>query len=187
MTHLSRRCNGKRKCLNTWSRRVSTTKPASTLPILPFLPLDVEQRGLLHIAARVVPHILGPYDCHNPKNGIHFVKLVQDDDLCLKVIREATLVECACDEVIHIIPKTLTSCIMSGWEAWKEVCEEERVNYGDVDLARADSPDLPDLAELGRQCARSGGKRKCEELEGDSDSGEGAVNEAESSSKRACL
>ncbi|KAL0569923.1 hypothetical protein V5O48_012041 [Marasmius crinis-equi] len=150
--------------------------------------MDREQRGLLHIAARVSPNIVDLYQCVDPQNGIHFVELVEEDGY-LKVIREVTLVDCPCERILYCIPKSLTRCILSGWKAWKEVCANERARYETI-APRADSPDLPKLHELHEcldQVARGSSKRRLEDLQ---DGCEGAdihskakasCNEAESS------
>ncbi|KAL0567596.1 hypothetical protein V5O48_014396 [Marasmius crinis-equi] len=72
---------------------------------------------------------------------------------------------------------------MDGWEAWKEVCEKERVKY-DTIAPRAESPNLPDLADCLATFARLEGKRKREGFEDDTAECLDTANDAPSSSKR---
>ncbi|KAL0568573.1 hypothetical protein V5O48_013410 [Marasmius crinis-equi] len=117
MVHLLSNCKGERRCLDAFARQVTTLEPASSLATSRFENLDDEDKGLLHIAARVCPDICDGRECPDKEGRIHSMKLVVQEGQVM--ILNDDLVPCsACGDVLYTMPNDISACVLSGWDEW---------------------------------------------------------------------
>ncbi|KAL0566322.1 hypothetical protein V5O48_015693 [Marasmius crinis-equi] len=163
MPHLLYKCHGCKCCLDDFSCNVSTLDPGETLPLENFVHLTDKDKGLLEIAAHACQDICNHFACTlSPANTRHVLKLVVEDDVVLVLNNDFGLHQCTCPEVIYRVPRSLSRCILSGWEIWLERLRRWEALFN-LPHYRSPSPDLPNLAHLFTQ--QKPKKRGAEEID----------------------
>ncbi|KAL0571295.1 hypothetical protein V5O48_010672 [Marasmius crinis-equi] len=163
MPHLSYDCHGRKHCLDDFSRKLSTLYPAESLPLQNFVHLPDEEKGLLEIAAHACGDLCSDSVCTSSSDGTrHLLKLVVENGVVLVLNDDFGLHQCTCREVVYRVPKSLSQCILSGWEIYVERLRrwEALLNLPNY---RSPSPDLPELSQLHQSFARNTAQKRAAE------------------------
>ncbi|KAL0567651.1 hypothetical protein V5O48_014342 [Marasmius crinis-equi] len=152
MPHLSYTCHGDEHCLDKYAGTVSTLKPSTLLPQENFVPLTIEEQGLLDIACHACLSfsvINSPLVCESSAvSHRHPMKLIVTEDSIVRVLNDDYgLFDCTCGRSVCSAPRSLSRCLLSAWAIWLEKLRrwEALMNLPDY---RSPSPDLPELSEL---------------------------------------